>query len=145
MLGLIPIWGIHHDLATNKLVEAGTVFDHGVSSLVSRAADVAVPVGVGCFFSIGGLLWLGVNGPSLSWDFFIVELGISWTLGLDRLYTVNGNGFCLAAVAVGFTIDVCVAVAVVATASGSMLIGNGFSTSLTLNCLFMGVLVLFFC
>ena len=48
------------------------------------------------------------------------------------------------AVTAGFTIDVCVAVVAVATTSGSMLIGNGFLTSLTLNCLFMGVWVLFF-
>ena len=35
-------------------------------------------------------------------------------------------------------------VTVVAMASDSVLAGKDFSTSLTLNCLFMGVLVLFF-
>ena len=120
------------------------MFGHGVSSLVSGVANVAVAVALGCCRSIGGLLQLGENGPSLSWEFFIVGLGISWTLGQNRLYTVNDIGSCLAAVAVGFTIDVCVAVIAVATASGFRLIGNCFSTSLTLNCLFMGVLALFF-
>ena len=50
-------------------------------------------------------------------------------------------GFSLAAVAVGFTTGICVEVA---TTSGSVLTGIDFSTSLTLNYLFMGVLVLFF-
>ena len=53
-------------------------------------------------------------------------------------------GLVWAAVAVGFTTDVWVEDTVMATASGSMLTGKDFSTSLTLNCLFMGVLVLFF-
>ena len=45
----------HDDLATNKFVEAGTVFGHEVSSLVGRAVDVAVPVALVCCCSIGGL------------------------------------------------------------------------------------------
>ena len=41
--------GIGHDaLATNKLVEACTVFGHGVSSLVGGAVDVAAVVALGC-------------------------------------------------------------------------------------------------
>ena len=62
----------------------------------------------------------------------------------DRLYTVNGIGLGLAAVAVGFTTDVCVEVAIVATISGSVLTDKDSSTSATLNCPFMGVLVLLF-
>ena len=60
-----PFGGIGHDLATYKFVEAGTVLDHGVSSLSSRMTDVAVAEaldcrGVGCF-SIRGLFRLGIN------------------------------------------------------------------------------------
>ena len=62
--------GIGHDLAINKLVEAGTLFGHGVTSLVGGMADVAVAEaldsrGVGCC-SIRGLLRLQINGTSLS-------------------------------------------------------------------------------
>ena len=53
-------WGTgHDDLATNKFVEARTVFGHGVSSLVSRAVNVAVVVALGCCCPIGRLLQLG--------------------------------------------------------------------------------------
>ena len=44
---------------------------------------------------------------------------------------------------VGFTTDVCVEVAIVATTSDSGLTGKDLSISLTLNHLFMGALVLF--
>ena len=46
--------------------------------------------------------------------------------------------------AVGLTTDVCIEVAIVATTSGSGLTSKDLSTSLTLNHLCMGVLVLFF-
>ena len=66
--------GINHDaLATNKLVEAGTAFGHGVSSLVSEAVDVATVVALGCC-TTGGLPQLGINGLPFSWN-FLVELG----------------------------------------------------------------------
>ena len=58
------------------------------------------------------------------------------------MYTFNGIGLGLAAKAAGFTTDVCVEAAILATTSGSGLIGKDLSTSLTLNCPFMGVLVL---
>ena len=59
--------GIGHDaLSTNKLSEAGTVFGHRVSSLFCRV--VAVAATLGCCFT-RGLLLLGVEGPSSSWDF----------------------------------------------------------------------------
>ena len=80
----------------------------------------------------------GVNGPSPSWNFLIMGLVISWTLVWGRLYTVNGIGFSLAAVAVGFTTDVYVEAAVVAIISGSVLTVKDFSTSLPLNCPFYG-------
>ena len=135
--------GIGHDaLATNKLAKAGIVFGHGVSSLVSGAVNLAVVVAMGCC-AIGGLPQLGVNGLYSSWH-FLVGLGISWTLFWDILYTVNGIGHGLSAVVVGFTTDVCVEVAIVATASGSGLISIDLSSSLTLNCFFMAVSVLFF-
>ena len=53
-------------------------------------------------------------------------------------------GLGLAAVAVDFTTDVCVGVAVVATTVDSGLTSKDLSTILTWNCLFMGVLILFF-
>ena len=56
------------------------------------------------------------------------------------MYTIMGIGLGLAVVVVCFTTGT-VEVAAVATDSGS---GKDFSTSLTLNHLFMGVLVLFF-
>ena len=87
---------------------------------------------------------LGMNGLSPSWNFLIVGSGISWTLVWNRLYTFNGIGLGLTAVAVGFTTCVCVEVTVVAATSVSVLTGKDFLTSLTLNHLFMGVLVLFF-
>ena len=59
------------------------------------------------------------------------------------LYTACGIGLGLAAVAVGFTTDVCVEVTIAATASDSGITGKDLSISLTLNYLFMGVLVLF--
>ena len=65
------------NLATNKLVDAGTVFGHGVLSLVVRVANVAAAVALGCYCSIGGLLYFGVNGPSPSLNFLIMGLGIS--------------------------------------------------------------------
>ena len=49
------------------------------------------------------------------------------------MYNVNGNEPGLAAVAVGFTTDVCVEVAIVATISGSGLTGKDLSTSLDLE------------
>ena len=65
----IIIGGIGHDaLSTNKLLEAGMVFGHGVSSLVCRA--VAVVVASGCC-AFGGLLPLGVEGLSSPWDFLV--------------------------------------------------------------------------
>ena len=63
----IYIGGIgHDDLATNKFVETRTVFGQGVSSLVGGMANVAGATVFGCCCSTRGLLWLGVNGPSLS-------------------------------------------------------------------------------
>ena len=49
-VGTLSIFGgISHDaLATNKLVENGTVFGHGVSSLVIGAVDVAMVAALGC-------------------------------------------------------------------------------------------------
>ena len=93
---LFPFGGIGHDLATNKFVEAGTVLDHGVESLVGGMADVAVAEtlgsrDVGCC-SIGGLLQLGINGPLPPWSFCIEELGTSWIFSLGTLYIVNGIG-----------------------------------------------------
>ena len=38
-----------------NFVEAGTVFSHGVSSLVSGAVNVAVNVALYCCCAIGGL------------------------------------------------------------------------------------------
>ena len=67
--------GIGHDaLATNKLVDAGMVFGHGVSSLVCRAVAVAVAVG-SC--ALVGLLPLVVKGLSSPWNFLTGGLGIS--------------------------------------------------------------------
>ena len=42
-------------IVTNKFVEAGTVFGHGVSSLVCGAVNVAAAVGMGCCSAIKGL------------------------------------------------------------------------------------------
>ena len=92
---------------------------------------MVMAVALGCCCSTGGLPWLGENRPSLSWKFFTVGMGISWTLGLDRLYIVNGIGFSLAAVAIAFTIDVCVVIAVVVTNSGFMLIGKDFQLAVS--------------
>ena len=48
--------GIGHDaLATNTFVEVGTVFGHGVLSLVGRAVNAAVVVALGCCCAVGGL------------------------------------------------------------------------------------------
>ena len=58
----------HDALATNKFVEAGIVFGHGVSSLVGGAVDAAVVVALG-FCTIGGLPQLGMNGLSSSLNF----------------------------------------------------------------------------
>ena len=74
-----PFDGIGHDLAKNKFVEARTVLDHGISSLVGGMVDVAVAGalscrGVGCC-SIKELLRLGINGTSPPWGFCIEELG----------------------------------------------------------------------
>ena len=57
--------GTGHDaLATNRLVEASIVFDHGVSSLVSGAVNGTVVVVLGCCATaIGG-----------EWTFFLLEL-----------------------------------------------------------------------
>ena len=57
-------------------------------------------------------------------------LGISWIFVLDRLYTVNAIWFSLVEVAVGFTIDVGVEVAVVTITSGSVLTDKDFSIAL---------------
>ena len=54
--------------ATNKFVEARTVFGHGVSSLVGGMAAEAVAGALGCksvgCCSIRGLSRLGINGTS---------------------------------------------------------------------------------
>ena len=132
--------GIGHDaLATNKLMKDGIVFGYGVSSLVIGAVDVAVVAALGCH-TIGGLSQLALNGLSSPWN-LLVSLVISWILPWAKLYTITGIGLGLAVMVVGFTTDVGVAAAIVATAFGS---NEDFSISLTLNCLFMGVLVLFF-
>ena len=58
--GTSSTWGGDHDnLATNKLVEARTVFGHRVSSLVSGVAKVAAAVALGCCCSAEGLPCLG--------------------------------------------------------------------------------------
>ena len=90
-----------------------------------------------------GLPWLEVNGLSSSWN-FLVELWISWILLWAKLYAITYIGLGLVVVVVGFTTDICVEAAAVATASGSAVTSKNFSTSLTLNYLFMGVLVLLF-
>ena len=98
-----PFGGIGHDLTTNKSVEAGTVLDHGVSSLVSGMAAKVVTGALGCkgvhCGSVRGLFGFGINGISPSWGFCIEDLGISWMFVLDTLYTVNGIG------AVGHFVD----------------------------------------
>ena len=71
----------HDDLATNKFVEAGTVFGHGVSSLVGGAVNVTVVVALGCCCAVGGLLqlgWMGFlpPGTSLLWGWGFLELWI---------------------------------------------------------------------
>ena len=73
--------------------------------------------------SLGDYCRWGLSGPSSPWGFCIEELGISWIFALGTLYIVNGIGVGLAEghfvdVAVGFIIEVCMAVAVVAIASG---------------------------
>ena len=119
----------HGALATNKLVEAGIVFGHGVAMVAALGS---------C--TIGGLSGLEVNGLSSSWN-LLVDLGISWIFPWARLYTITGIGLGLAVVVVGFTTDIGVEVTIVAIAFGS---GKDFSISLTMNHLFMGVLVLLF-
>ena len=104
---------------------------------------MAAVAALGCCCILGGLLQLWVKELSPSSN-LLVGLGISCTLVWARLYIVNGIGLDLAAMVVGFTTDVCVEVTVVATTSGSVLTGKYFSTIHTLNCLFMGVLVLIF-
>ena len=133
-IGTLSIFGgIGQDaLARNKLVEAGIVFGHGVSSLVGGGVDMATVAAMGCC-AIGGLLLLGANGLSSSWN-LIVGLGISWNLPWARLYTITGIGLGLVVVDLGFTTDVGVEVTVVTTAFGS---GKDFSISLTLNHLFL--------
>ena len=145
---------IGHDLATSKFIEAGTVLGHGVASLVGGMADVAVLEALdsrdaGCC-SIWALLQMGISGPSSPWGFCIEKHGNSWIFALGTLYIVNGIGVDLAVgqfvdVAVGFIIKVCVAVAVVAIASGFIVGAKGFSISLTLNCFLMSILLIFFC
>ena len=59
-----PFWGIgHDDLATNKLVDAGTALGHGVSSLVGGMAAEAVAGALG-YKGVG--FRLGINGTSPS-------------------------------------------------------------------------------
>ena len=83
--------GIGHDApATNKLVEAGMVFGHGVLSLVCGA--VAVVVALGCC-ALGGLSPLGWRGLLLGapllgdWTFLEFYFGPDYIhlleLGLD--------------------------------------------------------------
>ena len=80
----VSFGGIGHDaLATNKLVEAGMIFGHGVSSLVYRA--VAVVVALGCCACGGwrGLLLLGTFLLG-GWGFLEFYFGPDYTqlLGL---------------------------------------------------------------
>ena len=71
----VSLGGSGHDaLATNKLEEAGMVFGHGVSSLVSGA--VAVVVALGCC-ALVGMSPLGVEGSPSPWNLLIGGLGIS--------------------------------------------------------------------
>ena len=95
-----PFKGIGHDLAKNKFVEARTMLGHGVSSLVSGMADLAVAKALGCrgvgCCSIRGVLRLGINRTSPPWGFHIGELGNSWIFAPGTLYTVNGIGVSLA-------------------------------------------------
>ena len=131
-----PFGGTGHDLATNKYVEAGTVLGHGVASLVGWVA-VAEALGsrdAGCC-SIGGLLQIGISGPSSPWGFCIEELGISWIIALGTLYIVNAIGVGLPVghyvdVAVDFIIEVYVAVAVVAIVSGFVVGDKGSQLAL---------------
>ena len=72
----VSLGGIGHDApATNKLVEAGMVFGHGVSSLVFRAVVVAVASG---YCALVKLSPLGVKGFSSLWKLLVGGLGISW-------------------------------------------------------------------
>ena len=113
-MGALPGVIGHYALVTNKLVDAGIVFGHGVSSLVCGA--VAVTVTSGCC-ALGGLSPLGMEGSSSPWN-FIGRLGISWILLWARLYTIIGIGVGLAVVAAGFAADIWVDVTVVVTAIG---------------------------
>ena len=45
---LFPFGGVGHDLAMNKFVGVRIVLSHGISSLVSGIADVAVAEALGC-------------------------------------------------------------------------------------------------
>ena len=78
------------------------------------------------------------------WTFFLLEPSSGFGDFLDlpwaRLYTITGIGLGLVVVVVGFTTDVGVQATILATTFSS---GRDFSISLTLNCLFMGVLALF--
>ena len=83
----VSLGGISHDApVTNKLVKAVMVFGHGVSSLVCRAAAVAVALGC---YTLVGLSPLGVEGFSSPWNLLIGGLGISLILFWARLYTVT--------------------------------------------------------
>ena len=99
--------------------------------------------------SIGGLLQMGIRVLSFPWGFCIEELGISWTFALGTLHIVNGIVVSLVVghfvdMNVGFVIEVCMAVAVVAIASSFIVGDKGFSISLILNCFLIGILFLFF-
>ena len=107
-----PFWGIGHDLAINKFVEAGTMLGHEVSSLVTGMAAPAVAGALGCkgvgCCCIRGLFRLGINGTSPSWSPCIEDLGFSWIFVLGTLYTVTdirGVGHFVD-VAIGFIIEV---------------------------------------
>ena len=142
----VSLEGIGHDaFVTNKLLEAGMVFGHGVSSLVCGAAAVAVTSG---YCALVGLSPLGVEGSSSPWNLLIGGLGISGIPLWARLYTFTGIGIGFTVVVVDFTADIWVDVAVVATATGVGLMGKvgfmgkGCAITLTLNLLFMGALAL---
>ena len=81
-----------------------------------------------------------MNGLSSSWN-LLLSLGISWVLPWARLYTIKGIGLGLVIVVVGVNTDIDVEATTVATTYDS---GKDFSISLTLNHLFIDVLVLLF-